>query len=170
MEITFNTETVWQIDFEFEARQFLSATAILLQEGDVVLFGAYEPTPELVSALEGLGATSHEHIPEFYTSFIYNRVDHPRGCAFEYRITAPVFADILSLDPAVLKQTDIPSFFDHFIAYRPSVPKAPLISFHDAACGGTLYISEGYSPDLAAGLAQRLGGTCMRVPNPILKT
>jgi hypothetical protein len=169
MEITFSTETVWQIDFEFEARRFLSATALLLGEGDVVLFGAYEPTPELVSALTRLGATSHEHLPEFYTSFIYNRADHPRGCAFEYKIAAPVFTDILSIDPAILKQTDIPSFFDHFIAYRPTLPKTPLISFHDAACGGTLYLADSYAPDLVVEFSKLLGGACTHVRNPILK-
>ena len=168
MDITLETDEVWQLDFDFDPLAFLSAASALLKEGDIALFGAYEPTSELVSALKAVGAIPHSHLPDFWTAFDLNRREHPHGSAFEYRIGGSGFSEILRLDRAILRQTDIESFYDHFIAYRPGMRKIPLISFHDAACGGTLYLSGSYEPESATEVATRLGGSCVRVRNPVL--
>jgi hypothetical protein len=170
MDITFETEKVWKFRFEFEPLTFLSAAAVLMEEGDVALFGAYEPTAELVSALVALGAIPQAHIPEFFTSFDMNRSEHPHGSAFEYRIGTSGFTDILKLDRAILRQADIPSFYDHFIAYRPHSPRIPLISFHDAACGGTLYVSDIYERETVSKMATLLAASFSRVRNPVLQS
>jgi hypothetical protein len=169
MDITFETQAVWQFAFEFNPLGFISAASAVLREGDVAIFGAYEPTPEMISALIAAGAAPRAHIPEFSTCFDLNRSEHPHGSAFEYSIGAAGFARILSIEPSALRQKDIPSFYDHFIAFRPGSPRIALISFHDAACGGTLYISGHYEKDVALGLAARLSGSCKRVRNPSLR-
>lgn len=165
MDIVLETPYVWELDFEFEPPGFLSAAASLLQEGDIVLFGAYEPTPILVAALTAIGATPHAHLPEFHTAFNYNRAEHPHGSAFEYRLGHLGLTPIVNLDRTILQQTDIPSFYDHFISYRPGNPRIPLISFHDAACGGLLYLSDSYHHVAVDAVARQLNGTCRRILN-----
>jgi len=122
----------------------------------------------LVELIHSIGAISQAHLPEFYTCFDFNRSEHPHGCAFEYRIGSSPFSDLLALDQSIMKQQDIPSFYDHFVAYRPGRPKIPLISFHDAACGGTLYISGLYSKEEAEQLATGLNVLCISMENPVL--
>lgn len=166
MDIVLSTDEVWQLDFEFDPLAFLAAAAQLMKKGDIAVFGAYEPTPELASALKAVGAVARAHIPEFFTCFDANRSEHPHGTAFEYAIGDSGFSDIIKLDRSVLRQADIPSFYDHFIAFRPESTRRPLISFHDAACGGTLYVTGDYDQDCVSEMARRLGGTIARVRNP----
>lgn len=168
MDITLETDEVWKFDFEFESIVFLSAASILLNEGDIALFGAYEPTPELVLGLKAVGAIPRAHIPEFSTCFDGNRIEHPHGSAFEYRIGISGFTDILRLGHSILRQKDIPSFYDHFIAFRPGSTRTSLISFHDAACGGTLYVSGIYNQESVVEMAKHLSGSFSRVRNPAL--
>ena len=168
MDIFLETIDVWQFDCDIEPLDFIRALRCLIAENDIVLFGMYEPTPDLIAALRGIGARDHAHLPELFTSFDANRSEHPHGCAFEYQVGDSPFADLLALDPSILKQNDIPSFFDHFIAYRPGCPMIPLISFHDAACGGTLYLSGLYAQEEAEQLAKALNVICVSVENPVL--
>ena len=168
MDIPLETIDVWRFDGDIDPLSFLRAAQCILAEGDIAMFGAYEPTANLTKALTGLGATSHSHLPEFYTAFDLNRSEHPDGCAFEFRIGGSNFSEILALDRDVLRQKDIDSFYDHFIAFRPGRPRVPLISFHDAACGGTLYISGHYSHEEADTMAGALGFAAVRVENPVL--
>jgi len=168
MDIALETIDVWRFDGDIAPQSFLRAASCLLAEGDIALFGAYEPTPVLISALTSIGAIAHAHLPEFSTCFDLNRSEHPHGCAFEYHVGSSPFSDILALDQAILKQKDIPSFYDHFIAFRPGRPRIPLISFHDAACGGTLYISGFYSKEDAEELARELDVSCVSIENPVL--
>ncbi len=168
MDIALETIDVWRFDGDVDPQNFLRAARCLLAENDVAMFGAYEPTPVLISALTSIGAISHAELPEFFTCFDLNRSEHPHGCAFEYHVGSSPFSDILALDQSILKQKDIPSFFDHFIAYRPGRPKIPLISFHDAACGGTLYISGFYSKEDAEEVARQLDVSCISIENPVL--
>ena len=57
-------------------------------------------------------------------------------------------------------------FFDHVVAYRPSEPVLPLLSFHDAFFGGELYLSGLYSKTTAKAFARRLGVKVRLVTNP----
>jgi hypothetical protein len=168
MDIALETIDVWRFDGDIAPLDFLRAARCLLSENDIALFGAYEPTPVLIAALASIGAISHAHLPEFFTCFDLNRSNYPHGCAFEYHIESPPFSDILALDQCILEQQDIPSFYDHFIAFRPGRPQIPLISFHDAVCGGTLYISGLYSEEDAEKLASELNVSYLRMENPAL--
>ena len=168
MDIPLETICLWRIDGEFAQRSIITFLSKVLEEGDVVIFGAYEPTPELMIALSNLGAVRHFHLPDFFTSFDFNRSEHPEGSAFELIVNKHLWNKILDLPDSILRQTDIAFFFDHVLAYRPGTPRVPLISFHDAACGGTLYVSGLYSPEQAAAFAATLAGEAKEVRNPTL--
>ena len=168
MDLPLDTIDVWQVDGDIEPRDLLKAIGPLLSSGDVVLFGAYEPTDRMDDALQRLGATRHGHLDGFFMSFEFNRSEHPNGCAFEYVVQKAPFEDILQLDDSVLSQKDIPSFYDHILAFRPGVPRLPLMTFHDAACGGTLYLSGHYSESEALGFAGRISRKIVAVQNPVL--
>ena len=168
MDIALETIDVWRFDGDIAPLDFIRAASCLLVENDIAFFGAYEPTLVLISALTNIGAISHAHLPEFFVCFDFNRSEYPHGCAFEYHIGSTPFSSILALDQSILIQKDIPSFYDHFIAFRPGRPQIPLISFHDAVCGGTLYISGLYSKEDAEALANELDVSCLRIENPAL--
>lgn len=168
MDLPLDTIDVWQIDGDIGSRDFLRSLAPILSPGDVVLFGAYEPTDILQTAFLSLGATRHEHLDGFFMSFDFNRSEHPNGCAFHYIIRDTPFEDILRLDDSVLSQKDIPSFYDHVLAFRPGVPRLPLMTFHDAACGGTLYLSGHYSESEAHGFSERVNRKVVSIQNPVL--
>jgi hypothetical protein len=168
MDLSLETIDVWKFEGDIPPLAFLQSIRSLVSSGDIAMFGSYEPTPLLQDALLALGARKHLHLEGFFMCFDFNRCEHPNGCAFEYTVHDSAFADILDLDSSILQQKDIPSFFDHFIAYRPGIPMTPLISFHDAACGGTLYLSGLYSESVAHGLGQRLDVPFSRIQNPVL--
>jgi len=169
MDLPLDTLQVWQIDGAVGPRDFLKGIAPLLSPGDVAMFGSYEPTEKLSDALESLGAIRHLHLDGYFMSFYANRSEHPNGCAFEYTIKNTPFEDILQFDEQTLSQKDISSFYDHFLAFRPGIPKVPLITFHDAVCGGTLYLSGHYSRSDAESVANRLSLKASLVDNPVLK-
>jgi hypothetical protein len=159
---------VWQIDGALSPRDFLPAIRPLLTLGDIAMFGMYEPTEALPRALTELGATQHAHIEGFSMCFDINRDVHPKGCAFQYVIKDTPFDDILQLEDSILAQTDIGSFYDHFLVFRPGTPRLPLMTFHDAACGGSLYLSGHYSEAEIRPVAEKLSRKAHRVDNPIL--
>lgn len=169
MDIPLKTIDVWEIEGTTAPRVFLSALAKLLKSGDIILFAAYEPTETLTQVLLGLGAVKRGDIPQFYTCFEGNRSEHPNGCAFEFSITESLIADILNLPDDVLRQTDITCFYDHFIAYRPGRPLIPLLTFHDAACGGTLYLSGLFEESEISAFCMQIGLTPKYILNPVLE-
>ena len=169
MEIPLQTFEVWEYDGEATPRDLLEALSILLSPQDIVIFGCYEPTERLTQALLQVGAKQHSEMKEFYSSFEVNRSENPNGCAFELALGDTFFSDVLSIPEDTLKQKDIPSFYDHILAYRPGAPRVPLFTFHDAACGGTLYLSGLYTQKEAVDFAKKLGGKCFETRNPIFK-
>jgi hypothetical protein len=168
MDISLETISLWQINGEFAQRTIITFLSKVLDEGDVVVFGAYEPTPQLMTELSNLGAVRRSHLPDLFTCFDLNRSEHPEGSAFEWIVNTHLWEKVLALPDSILRQADIPFFFDHVLAYRPGTPRVPLISFHDAACGGTLYISGLYSREQAEAFASSMGGTAEEVENPAL--
>tara|TARA_R100000027_G_scaffold61790_1_gene53399 strand:- start:63 stop:584 length:522 start_codon:yes stop_codon:yes gene_type:complete len=167
MEILLHTFEVWKLDAESPTKEFLRACSGILSSGDIAVFGAYEPTIELTQNLLHLGAKKHLEMKEFYSSFELNRYEHPNGCAFEYSLGENVFSDLLAIPENILRQKDIQCFYDHFLAYRPGTPRVPLISFHDAACGGTLYLSGLYSESTVRKFSEKISAEYSKVTNPI---
>ena len=165
MEILFDTADIWEIDTDVDPRGFVEALATILQVGDVIVFSAYEPTPELSRHLIATGATQKGEIPEFYTSFDLNRDEHPNGCAFELAVAADTFRSLLAPDPSVLRQRDVSRFFDHAIAYRPATTRVPLFSFHDAFHGGWLFLSGSYDEKVARLFSSQVEGSIKSVFN-----
>jgi hypothetical protein len=168
MEILFDTANVWEIDTEVDTRRFIEALGTILQIEDVIVFGAYEPTPELSRHLIATGATRKSEIPELYTSFDLNRDEHPNGCAFELPVASGTLQALLSLGPDGLRQEDVPRFFDHAVGYRPTKPTIPLFSFHDAFHGGFLFLSGVYEEPVARLFSSQVQGAMRSVCNPNL--
>jgi hypothetical protein len=165
MEILFDTANIWEIDTDVDPRGFVEALATILQVGDIVVFGAYEPTPELSRHLIAMGATQKSEISELYTSFDLNRDEHPNGCAFELIVAADTFRSLFARGPSVLCQRDVSRFFDHAVAYRPATPRVPLFSFHDAFHGGLLFLSGAYDEKVARHFSSQLAGSITSVCN-----
>ncbi len=168
MDIPLKTIDVWQLEGTIEPRTFLSALPELVKIGDIMVFAAYEPTESLTQALLPLGGVQRGELPRFYTSFHLNREEHPNGCAFEFSMTESWIASILSLPDDLLRQKDIPLFYDHFIAYRPGHPEVPLMTFHDASCGGTLFLSGLFSETEVATFSTLIGLKPNLILNPVL--
>ena len=166
MELFPNTDKIWEIDTGVGALRFIEALGTILQVGDVLVFGAYEPTPELTRHLIATGAIQKREIPDLYTSFDFNRGEHPNGCAFELPIASNTLESLIRPGPGVLRQRDKDSFFDHFVAYRPTVPKTPLLNFHAAFCGGTLVLSGIFDESAARRFSSRIEGSITIAENP----
>jgi hypothetical protein len=105
-------------------------------------------------------------MPEFHTSFEVNRVEHPHGCAFELSLVHDSLTSLLRQGCEALRQRDKEVFFDHVLAYRPTMPKIPLFSFHDAFNGGTLTLSGIYSEDTASLFSSKIAGSIRSLVNP----
>jgi hypothetical protein len=165
MEILFDTPNVWEIDTDVDTQTFVEALPTILQVGDVVVFGAYEPTPELSRHLVAIGAAQKSEIPDLHTSFALNRYEHPNGCAFELTVVADTFQSLLVPGPGVLRQRDEARFFDHVLAYRPATPRIPLFCFHDAFHGGLLLLSGTYDEEVVRLFSSQVEGSITLVSN-----
>jgi len=169
MDLPLRTVEVWQFEGDMTPRVFLGGVELLLRPGDVILFGSYEPTEKSHNALKSTGAARHDHIDGFHMSFCANRGEHPNGCAFQYHLPERRFGHLLQFDDSTLSQKDIPSFYDHVLAFRPGTPLLPLFTFHDAAYGGTPCFSGHYSESDMLFIAVRLCRTATKTMNPILQ-
>jgi hypothetical protein len=165
MEILFDTANVWEIDTDVDPRTFVEALPMILQVGDVIVFGAYEPTTELSRHLIAVGATQRIEIPDLHTSFDLNRDEHPNGCAFEITVAGDTFQALLAPGPGVLRQRDVSRFFDHVLAYRPATPRVPLFCFPDAFHGGLLCLSGAYDEEVARLFSSQVAGSITSVSN-----
>ena len=168
MEIPLQTIDVWEVEASPAPRDLLSALRGILKEQDVIVVAAYEPTDALAHALVNAGGVRHAELPHFYTSFEMNRSEHPNGCAYEFRFSDETMLKILAISPEILRQKDVDSFYDSFIAYRPGMPRIPLISYHDASCGGTLYLSGLFREEELKAFLSILGAPAKSILNPVL--
>jgi hypothetical protein len=168
MEIPLQTIDVWEVEPSPAPRDLFSALRGILNEHDVIVMGAYEPTDALANALIDAGGVRHTELTHFYTSFEMNRSEHPNGCAYEFTFSDETVSKILAISPEILRQKDVDSFYDSFIAYRPGTPRIPLISFHDASCGGTLYLSGLFQEEELKGVLSTLGASAKSILNPVL--
>ena len=161
-----NTPEIWEIDTKVNTFRFIEALDTILGVGDVLVFAAYEPTPEMSQHLVATGAIRRGNVSGLYDSFDLNREEHPDGCAFELPLASDTLTSLLRAEPGVLRQRDKDPFFDHVVAYRPTTPKTPLIHFHAAFNGGTLVLSGIFDEHTARLFSSKIEGTITGTKNP----
>jgi hypothetical protein len=160
------TIDIWALADDFSPETFLRQLRHILHDGDIIAVGAYSPSRQLCANLTALGATSTDADTIYSVTFDLNRVEHPNGRSFEFP-----WGDVL-LDALVREaertdgQDDKALFFDHFVAYRRGVPVVPLLCFHDAFFGGTLFLSGLFSEAEIKRFASALPSGYSRQRNP----
>lgn len=139
------TIDVWALADDFSPQVFLRQLRKLLRDGDIIAIAAYSPSKRLCATLTALGATSTDADSVYSVTFDLNRAKHPNGRSFEFPWSDALLDAIAREAERTDGQDDKPLFFDHFVAYRRGVPVVPLVCFHDAFFGGTLFLSGLYS-------------------------
>lgn len=166
MNLCLSTIDVWTFQDEFLPHTFLRQLAVLLQDGDVIAVGAYNPSERLRRALNGLGASNADAGTIYSVCFELNREEHPDGRSFELPVSATILAVLAKESERADGQSDKPLFFDHLVAYRRGVPVVPLVSFHDAFYGGELHVSGLYSEKTIQTFAANLPSAYTLQRNP----
>lgn len=166
MYIPFGTEMIWEVDGDFPAEEFFQALPDICAFGDTLVIGSYEAAERARTWLLEHSAPERASEGPYYHTFALNRREHPLGRAYEITLEPDKLAMLaeLSLDPC--GSTDKPLFFDHVLVYRNSVPVIPLLDFHDAFTGGTMFLSPYYSEAEVKRFTERLGATAKYIPLP----
>ena len=77
MYLNLSTIDVWSFQDQFSPTAFLLHLHTLLQQGDIVAFGAYDPSPRFLGSPLARQATTTD-VESIYTAFFdLNRDEHP---------------------------------------------------------------------------------------------
>lgn len=139
---------------------------MIIADGDIIAFGAYEPSVTALATFRTLHATHDDERRAYFTSFEHNRDEHPHGRPFEVILSPDHLQVLLHLCDQPEGQNDKPLFFDHVVSYRRGDPIAPLFSFHDAFTGGKPCFSTVIPEDAIRALGRELGVRFTREKNP----
>ncbi len=169
MYIPLETIDVWEIAEEFDPSTFFSALPIILKEKDILVIGTYHPSDKIGDWLiQHEVFVDQESAPFSDSCFDLNRREYPRGHAYPLRAdnrTMEALSEFASMKGG---SVDKDLFFDHLVAYRPEEPPLPLLDFHDAFFGGTLFLSGLFPEKTAQQFARALGAHPERIRNPVL--
>lgn len=141
MFLPIESENVWLVEDIESPAAFVRGLRGLLQDGDVLVFGAYEPSEATHQFLMDLDAGMQFHESVYSTTFHCNRIDHPRGRPFELFVRGSHFEQLEALAIRKNGQRDKQLFFDHVLAFRVGEGATALFDFHDAFNGGCLCVS-----------------------------
>jgi hypothetical protein len=166
MYITVKTHDVWVITDEFLPARFFAALGCLVSKGDVIAFGAYEPSDRAMEMFERMNAAQKDISKVYFGSFDLNRGEHPRGRSFEVEVTDGVLSILAEMSGQNYGQKDKPLFFDHVLAYRRGSPVLPIFCYHDAFSGGPLYISGLFEQESIRAFSTRIGASYTNEFNP----
>jgi len=169
MFVLLRTHDVWVVDTEVPPREFFGALGRVVKPGDILAFGAYEPSARSQAAFQALAATECDISSIYHGSFQFNRQEHPDGRSFELVVSDAVLSHLATMCDWIDGQEDKPLFFDHAVAYRRGLPVLPLFCFHDAFTGGSLYLSGLFEEEAIKAFTGELGVTYARELNPEFK-
>lgn len=141
MYIALETIKAWEIKGDFIAKVFFSSLSIILSDQDYLVIGAYNPSPSSIDIMTRYEITNNNEAYPFNHSFDFNRDEYPIGRAYVFKFENHLVEELVNLATQENGSNDKQLFFDHVLAYRPGTPTIPLLNFHDAFYGGSLYLS-----------------------------
>ena len=166
MYLPLATADVWKIEGEFEASQLFKALPLVCIQSDILVIGSYR-----VGKAALLWLTAHEiklskeDLP-FSDCFDLNRAEFPEGRFYGLHLGEAQMEELAVLSTVLAGGVDKDLFFDHLLVYRPGEPILPLLYFHDAFIGGTLFLSGHYAKQQVQIFAQVLHVGSELVGNP----
>lgn len=166
--IPLETIDLWEVEGEFDPAAFFKAVPLICEPTDVIGIGSYDVSDE---ALVWLTANEISLTPEemaFSDSFDFNRREYPDGRAYLFHPNEYQLENLSALSQLKMGGVEKDLFFDHVLIYRLGEPIIPLLDFHDAFTGGSLYLSGHYSEKTMLSFAAVLNGVVRRVLNPAL--
>ena len=166
MYIILKTHDVWVIADEFSPARFFAALDCLVSAGDVIAFGAYEPSDRAIEMFERMNASQKDISEVYFGSFDLNRDEHPNGRSFEVEVTDGVLAILEEMTDQKYEQKDKPLFFDHVVAYRRGSPILPIFCYHDAFSGSPFYISGLFEEEVIQAFSGKIEASYTNEFNP----
>ena len=170
MYLALSTANVWEIGGDFTAAGLFESLPHICVADDVLIVGSYWVAREIQQRLIAIEIKlSKKEKKPFSHAFEVNKSQYPEGRYFAIhpeKIQLQELA-ILSKIPKGGVEKDL--FFDHLLLYRQGNPLLPLLYFHDAFMGGTLYLSGHYSEDVICSFAKELTASFKWVDNPDLR-
>lgn len=167
MNISLATIDVWEIAGNFDAASLLKALSQICTSTDILVVGAYNPSGQSMDWLRSNEIQlSNDEIPFQACGFEMNRAKYPLARAYPLHPTDLVIDDLCALAKNPGGSVDKDEFFDHILIYRPGTPVIPLMNFHDAFSGGSLYISGHFSLEAATSFSALLEATAKSMLNP----
>jgi hypothetical protein len=169
MYLQLATTDVWEIKGDFDAIQLFKALPLISVSSDILVIGSYEVEEVVLQWLRANEIELSEHEKPFVDSFDFNRQEYPNGRFYGFHPEENQIEGLANLCKIPNAGVEKNLFFDHFLLYRSGIPIVPLLNFHDAFSGGTLYLSGLYSKQTIQKFTASLGATSEFILNPELK-
>lgn len=169
MYMPLETINVWEIQGHFTPSNLFSSLHLVLCHGDYIVIGAYNPSTRSMRLMKKNEMPLKISERHFIDSFDANRDEYPNGKAYVFKYNTATLDLLLDLSNQKRGSKDIDLFFDHVLAYRPTSPMIPLMDFHDAFNGGTLYFSGLYDKNTIFSFARTLNATPKNYFHPAIK-
>jgi hypothetical protein len=156
MNLDLRTYRHWIVGGEYRAATFWKALDLLCNPGDRIVIGSYWMLPELRKEIRGRSLPALA-APPYLESFRFNLNEYPDGAAHELPCDRATIDLLVHMSAIANGGVEKPLFFDHVVAYRPGSPIVPLLSYHDAFCGGWLELSGLYAQQAVHAFVTTLG-------------
>ena len=170
MYISLKTKDIWLIDGSFSALQLFSKIELLLSSNDTLVVGSYNPCDFAYEWLTKAHRANEKSSKPYRDSFDLNRNELPRGRSYELSMNEKNIEGLKGLCQLKNGSLDKQLFFDHLLAYRNGKPVLPLLSFHDAFNGGSLWVSAHYEEKELKDFVSSLSVEGRLVKNPEYKS
>jgi hypothetical protein len=157
MYLSLKTENVYEVVTSSPVG-FFENLDILLCDGDILSFGCYAPSSQVVESLSSMSVELEKNDEPYSHNFELNRDEYPDGRAYNVKFNKANLANLSKLCELPDGGTGKQLFFDHFVSFRRAKPVVPLINFHDAfVMGGDLLISGLYEDSVVRKFSKALG-------------
>ena len=163
------TADVWEIAGNFEPCRLFGCLPLICVSDDILILGSYWVQKDIAQSLMAIEIELPEGEKPFASSFDINRREYPEGRFYVFHPGESQLETLALLSRTFKGGVEKDIFFDHLLLYRSGTPLVPLLYFHDAFMGGTLYLSGHYSEKVIHLFASSLGATARLVDNPDLR-
>ena len=169
MYLPLATIDVWVFDGEINHLLFSTAIQMLCIRTDTMVIGSYNPSEEARCWLLANDFAEHRSDKPFSDTFHLNKSKYPLGRTYTLHASPERLRDFETLSADPNGSVDKSLFYDHFALYRSGEPLIPLLNFHDAFCGGQLYLSGHYSKEHIEKFEALLQSKASLILNPDLE-
>ena len=170
MYLALATADVWEIGGDFTAADLFKSLPHICVTNDILIVGSYWVASEIQQRLIAIEVKlSKQEKKPFSHAFAVNKSEYPEGRYFSIRPEKNQLQELSTLSKIPKGGVEKDLFFDHLLLYRQGNPCIPLLYFHDAFMGGTLYLSGHYSEDVVCSFAKDLKASFRWMHNPDLR-